>query len=77
MAQNTDGYRKQIKNVNDLPGFDKMYLFAGAPKREFDKYFVTFFLVWATFHRIDRACSIRTIKQTLVPVQGSRHTWSR
>ena len=31
MAQNTDGYRKQINNVNDLPVFDKMYLFAGAP----------------------------------------------
>ena len=39
MAQNTDGYRKQINNVNDLPGFDKMYLFAGAPTREFDKTF--------------------------------------
>ena len=39
MAQHTDGYRKQINNVNDLPGFDKMYLFAGAPTREFDKTF--------------------------------------
>ena len=71
MAQNTDGYRKQINNVNDLPGFDKMYLFAGAPTREFDKTFRYFLSCLGNITQDGSSLlDIRTIKQILVPVQA-------